>query len=186
MRTPTPRERRLIAVGILVLVIAVAWLAIARPLIDGFVDRAAERRRLTHLQQVDARLIASLPALQAAADAQRAASPRFALAAASESAASDALKARLRSLAAAEGFTLSAVEDLEADAPAGEVRLRADMTLTLTQLYETVRRLQSEDAYVVVDYVSVTADRSLAAGRLAPLDVRLELAADWRPGPGRP
>ena len=186
MRPLTARERRLIAVGGLVLAVGLVWLLIVGPLIGGFVDRAAERRRLATAYQLNARLIAALPVMRAAAEAQRATAPRFAVIAPSEALAAEAVKQRLRRVATDEGFTLGAVEDLQADAPAGAVKLRADMTLTLTQLYETVRRLQSEDAYVVVDYVSVTADRSLAAGRLAPLDVRLELGADWRPGAAKP
>ena len=74
---------------------------------------------------------------------------------------------------------------MQADAPQGAIKVRADLTLTLTQLYETIQRLQNEDAYVVIDYISINADRSGATRKLAPIDVRLELETAWRPVRGR-
>jgi general secretion pathway protein M len=185
VRPLTARERRLLALGLLVLAIGLAWLVVIGPIVGGFVDRAQQRRELWAAHQRNDRLIGSLPALRALAEAQSRLAPRFETAAPSEAAASEAFKDRLRRIATDEGFTIRGIEDLPTDAPAGVVKVRADLTLTLNQLYESVRRLQSEDAYVVVDYLSVTADRSLAAGRLAPLDVRLELSTAWRPTRGR-
>jgi hypothetical protein len=176
----------LVALGLLVLAVGLIWLVVVGPLVGGFFDRAQERRDLWAVHRRNERLITSLPALRATAEAQARLAPRFAIAAPGEAAASEAFKDRLRRLATDEGFTIKAIEDVPADGPAGAVKVRADLTLTLNQMYETVRRLQSEDAYVVVDYLSVTADRSFATGRLAPLDVRLELTGAWRPTRGRP
>ena len=186
MRPLTARERRLLALGLLVLAIGLVWLVVIGPFVGGFVDRAHERRELWATHQRNDRLIGSLPALRTLAEAQRRLAPRFEMAAPSEAAASEAFKDRLRRVATDEGFVVRGIEDLPTDLPPEVVKVRADFTLTLTQLHETLRRLQSEDAYVVVDYISVSADRSLAAGRLAPLDVRLELSTAWRPTRGRP
>jgi general secretion pathway protein M len=186
MRPLTPRERRLVAVGLLLLSIGLTWLLVVGPLVGGFIDRAAQRQDLARTYVRNQRLIAALPALRAAAEAQRATSARFAISAPSEALASEALKARLQRLATDEGFAITAIEDLQADAPAGAIKLRIDMTLTLNQFKEMIRRLESEDAYAVVDYLSVSADRSLAAGRLAPIDVRLELSTAWRATRARP
>lgn len=186
MRPLSPRERRLLALGLLIFAVGLFWLAVINPLVGGFVDRDRQRADLRLAYQRNERLIASLPALRAAAEAQRATAARFAISAPSEALAAEALKERLQRLASDEGFTLGSVEDLQADAPAGQVKMRADLTATLTQFHETMRRLENEDAYVVVDYLSVSADRSLAANHLAPLDIRLELTADWQPIRGRP
>jgi hypothetical protein len=177
----TGRERRLVALGLLVLAIGLFWLVVVGPLVGGFVDRAAERRDLRAAYQRNVRLVASLPALRADAERQARTAARFAIAAPSESLAVEALKERLQRLAADQGFVVKTIDDLQADAPPSSIRIRTDLTLTMTQLCETVRRLQTEDAYVAVDYLSVSADRSFAAGRLEPLDVRLELSAAWRP-----
>jgi general secretion pathway protein M len=180
----TPRERRLLALGLLVLAVAAVYLLILGPLVSGVFDRAQQKSGLRQAYADDQRLIGSLPALRAAAEAQRATQRRFAIAAPNEVLAAEALKARLQRIAADEGFTVRAIDDLQADAPQGAVKLRADLTLTLTQFYETVRRLQNEDPYVIVDYTAVSADRSYGANRLEPLDVRLELEAQWRPSAG--
>ena len=187
MRPLTAREQRLAAVGLLVLAIAVFWFAIVQPLVGGFFDRAAERTQLEGTLQRDARLEAAAPAWRAAADLQRASAARFAIAAPSEEIAVETLKERLIHLAGDEGFAVGGVEDLQANAAPGTVRVRADLTLTLSQLTDTMKRLETEGAYLVVDYLSISADRAAAAGRLAPMDVRVELTAAWRPtGPRTP
>lgn len=185
MRALNPRERRLVALGLLALTIGLVWLAIVEPLAGGFLARAEARRnlRLTYLR--DEHLIQALPAVRASVETQRRTASRFGLTAPNEALAAEALKQRIMGLSTQEGFAVNAIEDLQADAPEGGVKLRADLTLSLTQLDETIRRLQSEDAYVVIDDISITADRSLAVGRLAPIDARVELSADWRPAQGR-
>jgi len=184
MRPLSARERRLIAVGLLLLAIAGVYLLVLQPLVGGFFDRAAERRRLEAELKNDGRIVAALPTWRAAAEAQRRTASRFALGAPSDSLAGEALKDRLEHLAADEGYALNAVEDLPADASAGTTRVRADMTLSLTQLTDSIRRLENEGAYVVVDYLAISADEAFVSRRLAPVRVRLELSAAHRPAPG--
>lgn len=186
MKPLTQRERRVLALGILVAAVAMVWLFVLYPLIGGFLDRASERRELTAAYVRNERLVTSLPALRAMADAQRKSASRFFVGAPSEALAAEALKERIQRVAADEGVSLKAIVDLQPDAPPGTIKLRADMTLTLTQLYETLRRLETEDAYVVIDYISINADRAAAEGRLAPIDVRVEFSTDWRPVRGQP
>jgi type II secretory pathway component PulM len=186
MNALTARERRLLAIGLLVIALGLVWLGIVQPLVGGFIDRAAQRRQLGDVYLRNERLIAALPVWRAAAEAQRRDAARFAILAPGEAAAAEAMKARLQRLATDEGFAVKGVEDLQADAAPGDVRIRADATLTLTQLYETLRRLENEGAYVAIDYLSVSADAAASSGRSGPLDVRLELSADWRPGGSRP
>ncbi len=180
MKPLTARERRLVALGLLVLAIGALWLLVLGPLIGGFIDRAQERRDLWAVYQRNERLISSLPALRATAEAQAKLAPRFVIGAPNDALAAQAFTDRLRKVLEDEGLTATAMEEIPGEGGADSVKLRVDLTLTLTQLYETVRRLQSEDAYVVVDYLSIAADRSLSAGRLAPLDVRLEISTAWR------
>ncbi|HXU99250.1 MAG TPA: type II secretion system protein GspM [Caulobacteraceae bacterium] len=185
MKPLAPRERRLVALGILVAVIAVIWLALVGPIIDGFSDRAAERARLTASFRRNERLIADAPIWRAAARSQQAVANRFSLPASSEGLAADALKAKVQQLAAGEGYTVAGFQDITADAAPGRVRIRADAQMTLTQLCDSLRRLEAEGVYVLVNVLSISADRALKSGRAAPLDVRLELSADYRPPAGR-
>jgi hypothetical protein len=149
--------------------------------VGGFIDRARERQRLLKSYQTDQRLIASAPFWRAAGKSQRLTASRFSMIAPSRQQAVEALEERFRHLAADEGFAVTAIQDLQADAPAGTVRIRADAELTLTQLCDSLRRIETEGAYVVVDYLSISADRALVTGRAAPLDIRLEFSAAYRP-----
>ena len=186
MRPLNPRERRLLAVGLLLGAIAVVWLGIIGPLVGGFFDRAAERRQLLATYQRNQRIMASIPVWRASANEQRKGAPRFAINAPSEQLAVEILKERLLRLATDEGFTIIAIQDLQANAPVGKVRVRADLQLSLTQLYEGLRRLETEGSYVVVEYLSISADRAFQTGRLSPMAVRVEVTAAWRSSRPRP
>jgi hypothetical protein len=181
MRPLQPRERRFLAIGLLAAAVALAWLAIVSPVVGGFFARAEERRELIAAYQRNQRVVRQVRIWRAFADAQRGDTARFAIAAPSQQLAVEALKARLVKLAADEGFTITALSDLAADAPPGKIRLRADLQLNLTQLYESLRRLETEGPYVVVEYIAVSADRALATGRSSLLAVRLEISAAYRP-----
>ena len=181
MREMSAREQRLVAVALLVCVVALMWLAIVGPIVDGFSRRAAERDQLQSLLQRNERLIAAAPAWRAEADRQRRSADRFSINAPSERLAAEVLKARIQRLAADEGFNITAIQDQEGAAAPGEVRVRADEELTLTQLCDSLRRLETEGAYVVVDFLSISADRALVSGHEAPLDVRLEFTEAYRP-----
>jgi len=186
MRPMTPRERRLLAIGVLIAGVALLWLAGIQPLVSGFIDRAAQRDELRNTYRRNQRLAAALPAWRVAAERQRRDSARFLIAAAAEPLAVEALRERIQKLASDEGFPITGIEDLQGDAAPGIVRIRADFTLTLTQLCETLRRLENEGAYVAVDYLSIAANDGTAGGRLGSLAVRLELSAAWGPARGRP
>jgi hypothetical protein len=185
MRPLQPRERRFLAVGLLAATLGLVWLAIVSPLVGGFFARAAERRELVAAFQRNQRVMAQVRIWRALADQQRSNSSRFAIAAPSQQLAVEALKDRLVKLAADEGFTVITLSDLAADAPAGKIRLRADLQLTLTQLHESLRRLETEGPYVVVEYLAVSADRALATGRSSLLAVRIEVTAAYRPARAR-
>jgi type II secretory pathway component PulM len=186
MRPLNPREQRFLAAGLLALALAAVWLAVIRPIADGFADRAGEKQRLALNLQRDARLSAAAPFWRRAAQTQNESAARFAVIAPNEQIAVEAMKDRLNRIAAAEGFNVGAVQDLQANASPGMVRVRADMTMTLAQFVETMKLLESQGAYVVVEYLSVSADRAFAAGKLSAMDVRLELSAAWRPTGARP
>ena len=181
MRPMTPRERRLLAIGVLIAGVALLWLAGIQPLVGGFIDRAAQRNELRNTYMRNQRLAAALPAWRIAAESQRRDASRFLIPAAAQPLAAEALKERVQKLASDEGFPVTGIEDLQGDAAPGIVRVRADFTLTLTQLCETLRRLENEGAYVAIDYLSIAANDGTAGSRLGSLAVRVELSAAWAP-----
>ena len=165
MRSLGKNESRLVAIGILLLIVALGWFALARPLIGGFFDRAAERQRLELQLQRDARIQAALPVWRAAARAQAISAPRFTITAPSEELAVESLKDRLAHLASDEGFSFTDIQDLQADARAGTVRVRADMTLNPTQFdgYAKTTRKQRAHSSLSTIYQSRRSEPSLQA-----------------------
>jgi len=180
MKPLNPRESRLVAVGILIALIAVVWLGIFEPLIEGFGERADTRTTLLETYSRNQRVLAGIPLWQAQLEQQRMTAGRFAIAAPTEALATEQLKSRLTKMASDVGGTLTAIQDIQDGVPNGFVRVRADMQMTLGQLYKSLARLESEEPYVVVESLSVVADRAAQTGHLGPMAVRVEVSAPIR------
>ncbi len=180
MRPLQPRERQMVAIGILVAVIAVIWFGLIQPLVGGFIGRAEERSLLLATYQRNERVLAGISVWRAAADQQKDTQTDYAIVAPTKVLAAESLKQRLTRLATSGGGTVQAISELPAEAPEGWVRVRVDMQLTMSQLYKGLGRLEHEAPYVVVGYVSVAADRAIQTGHLATMDVRIEVSAPVR------
>ena len=181
MKPLNPRERRIVAVGILVLVIALTWLLIVNPIVQGFIERAHQRDELRDTYVRGQRLMAAMPVWRRQAEQQRATAPRFAYSAPTDALASDLLKERIAQVIAQQGGVLKAAQEIPADNAAGWVSVRAELQLDMNQLYESLQRLENEDPYVSIDYVSVVAEAAFKTGHLAPMTVRIEVSAQFRP-----
>ena len=180
MKAMSPRESRLVAIGILVAVIAAVWLVLVQPVLDGFGERADRRETLLETYARNQRILAGIPLWHAQLEEQRQTADAFAIAAPTEALAAEQLKNRLSRMASDEGGTLTAIQDIEDGVPQGFIRVRADMEMTLGQLYKSLARLESEEPYVVIESLSVVADRALQTGHLGPMAVRIEVSAPVR------
>ncbi|MDR3509128.1 MAG: type II secretion system protein GspM [Caulobacteraceae bacterium] len=185
MRPLAPRERRLVAAGLLVAAIAAIWLALISPLIGGFQARAARREQLLARYQTNLRLLDSIPTLRAEATDLRRTAAQYQITAPTQALASQALKQRLAAALGDAGGVVGATQDVQAEVPSGWVSVRADAQINLTQLTQSIRRLENEAPYVVIEYASLGADRALQAGHAAPLDVRIQVSAPFHPAPAR-
>lgn len=179
MRPLGARERRLLALGILIAGVGLVWLALIGPVVGGFAARAAQRDQLQMAYRRNLRVIGALKTWRSAAEAQRASASRFAIAAPSEQVALAALKERVERLVAQEGASLNSIQDLQGDATPHTVKVRADMQATLSGLCDALVRLQGDGVYVAVDHIWITADQAVLTGKAAPMAVRLELTADY-------
>jgi hypothetical protein len=179
MRPTTPREQRLIAIGLLVLAIALAWLAVVSPILDGFAERTERRERLLLEYQHNARSIAAIPRLRRQAERQGDSLSRFVLAAPDIAAARQLLRERIERVVTEAGGEFLAGED--ADAPAGWVAIRAGGRMTRDQLARSLARLQDEPPWLVISALDVSADQALVNGRLNPMEVSLEAQVPTRP-----
>jgi hypothetical protein len=181
MRRLSDREQRILAIGILVLLIAVVWLAVAAPILDGFSKRALEREQLLATYARNQRVLAALPIWRTQLDQQRRTAPIFAIQAPTPGQAGDQLRERLARTFAGAGVEVRAVQDLPSESRKGWVAARIDLRLTQTQLNAGLERLENEEPYVLVDYFAVAAERAFETGQSGPVDVRIDVSARYRP-----
>jgi type II secretory pathway component PulM len=183
MTSLSDRERRLIAILILVAVITLGWLAIVSPILCGFEARAAERERLALVQASNQRLIDNAAQLRRQAEAQKADMTRYHVIAATPEAAAEQLKERVSALIGAAEGEVRALQDVEAEA--GRIALRIEARVDAGQLVRLLERLQNAEPLMVVSALSVSASAAPGIEASAPssrkLDVRLDLAASYSP-----
>ncbi len=169
----TERERRLLALGLLVAALAAAWLGIAAPIIGGFSTRRAERAQFTLELERDRRLAHVFPRLRAEQAALAQEAGAYAFQTADAATARSVGEARLAALVTASGGTLHAVRDEAADA--GQVRLRADAALTLHGLVGLLAALRSSRPFAVIEALTVSSGEASAPQTPAPLEMRIDV-----------
>jgi len=173
----SPRERKLVALLLLVGALFAVWYGVLAPLVGGFVDRAAARQALIESYQRDARAVAQIPSIRRAAEAQRASAEKFVITGANPG---DQLRDRVAAAVVASGGALKTIEDVAGDVSGGTpstVRVRADSQLTIPQLNVLLAGLAQGTPLLVVDALSVAADEAFQTNRPGQMDVRLEVSA---------
>jgi hypothetical protein len=180
MRPLAQRERRLIALGVLFALVAIVVLGLIVPVLGGMTARAIERSELSETYVHNQRVLAGIPVWRTQAVEQKTNAQNFAIVAPTEALAAEMLKQRINRMANEEGGAVQTVSEIQGDTPDGWVKVRADLQLTMAQLYKSLARLESEAPYVVVGYLSVAADRASKTGHAAPMDVRIEVSAPVR------
>ncbi len=170
---------------ILLALIGLVWLLVAAPILGGFAARQDERQSLLLTYARNQRVMGAISVFRRQADAQLRTIGRFAILAPSQLLATDLLRERISRTVGQSGGKLIAVEDMQASAPSGWVRVRADMHLTLQQFVDVARRLESEEPYLSIDYTSISANEAAQTRRLSPMDIRLEISARHQPARAR-
>lgn len=184
---PTGPKGRILALGILALLLGMTWLAVAAPLRALHADRAEtleQRRALAARMQA---LADAAPLLQRAAAATGAGpQPRALLQGASDSVAGAALQAQIEALAATSGVALSSTELLPAEASGAYRRIGLRLTVT-GQWPALIRLLQGIDQSspgMLVDDLQLQVATSVAAVASQPLAAALTVIAFRAGGAG--
>ena len=112
IRTLSARERKLIAVALLLAVVALIWAIVIGPVISGFASRAEQRTQLRAEYQRNSRLINAIPALRRRAEKQQSVRDQLVIAAPNATLARDRLRERLRREFTVAGGQVTAVQDL--------------------------------------------------------------------------
>jgi hypothetical protein len=174
MRPLSDRERKLVALLILFALLALAYLLVVAPILNGISDRALRREMLTRQYVANQRAIATIPRLLHQARKQRADLHGLVIEAANTAAGSVALQEQLQRDIEAVGGEMREVADTSGDD--GLVRARGAARLTLEQLVRLLTALQNQAPHVTTESLTISADRALVSGHLEPMDVSLEIS----------
>ena len=177
MKTPNAREQRLIAVLILVAAVALVWLGIVQPILDGFAERREARAQLLMQHQRNQQIAASLPLLRAAARRQRADAPRFALPARNQEEATERLRDLVRRTALRHEIVTKMSQG--ADGKAGWASLRVTMVVGMAPFARFLADVQNEQPLILIGATSIAANAAFQAGTAAPMEVQLEISAPF-------
>jgi type II secretory pathway component PulM len=183
MNQLTPRERKLAAIGLAVAALALVWLAVIGPLLLGFAERASQRERLIAQYLQNERMIARTSALRRAAEKQAQGAADFVVSARDADAAAELLKTRLADSLTRAGGELRASEGVEAQP--GWVRASVSGVVSYPHLVVWLDRLSNEPPYLVVESLSVAADRAINSNHLDLMDVQLEASIPLAPAHAR-
>lgn len=183
MRPVSPRERRLIALLILVALAALAWFVIVSPIAAGFSTRAQQREELNLRYLHNQRTIASVPRLRRQAEEARRRIDAYVIPAPNAEHGRETLKERLHRIIERSGGDVRAVGDAEGEA--GWARASISARMTLPQLASTLDQLQNTPPWLVIETLSVEANDALVTGQSSIMDVHLEAAIPFRAAAAR-
>ncbi len=179
MRPLSPRERKLVAVLILVLAVALVLTLVIGPLVSGFSARAARRDALVQTFHANEQRISALNALQAEAERQIGEMRVLFMAAPDAEDAGETLRERIETAALEAGADVRASEALPAEQ--GWARAALDVRLNHQQLASLLARLNTMKPALAVDGLTVIAEDALTNPKSDLLDVRLEATAPFVP-----
>lgn len=179
MRPLSSRERKLIAVLILVAAVALVLLLVIGPVVSGFSQRAARREALIQTFHANEARITSLGALQTEAERQVGEMRARFMAAPDAAEASETLRERIEAAADELGGAVKGSEALPAEP--GWARAAIDVQLGHAQLAALLARLSALKPALAVETMTVVADDALTNSKSDRLDVRLEATAPFVP-----
>ena len=177
MRQLSARERKIVAIFILVLLIALGWLAMVSPLLGGFSARSDQRQLLRMAYERNSRLINAIPALRRRSEQIRPLRAQVALVAPDPAQAQDRLRERLRNAFAEAGGEVTLVQGVPASGD--QVRAWVQGKITLEALQKLLVTQENAAPYLVIESLRISADAALETGRLDKLDVRLEASIPY-------
>lgn len=172
MKATSARERRLVALLILIAAVAALWLGVLHPLLAGFTERASQREDLRQRYAANERLIARIPRLRRSAEVIERNRTAYGLAAPNAAQGGELLRERLETALGAAGGELRASEVLEGEE--GWARAAVSATVSNQQMLAWLTALTGQPPYLAVESLTISADRATTSNSLDLMEVRLE------------
>ncbi len=170
---PTGRRGQTLAVALLLLVVAAAWMAVAAPLLDWHADRAEALQQRSLLARRMGQVAAGLPELQRQAAAS-AVGPVAAtlLDGSTDAVAGATLQQLVQDMASHAGATLSSTETLPAEAVAAYRRIGVRVALSVQWgvLVQLLRAIEQASPQMLVDDLQIHGGRQFGIATEPPLE----------------
>ena len=177
MRPLSQRERRLVAVMILVALVAAVLALLVTPVVDGFAARREKRAMLAQLFNANERRIAAVGVLQKEAERQQSEMRQRFMVAADAEEANEQLRARIEAAVTSVGGDVKASEGIPGEEDGARAAIEARMPhAQLPRLLELVNQMRPA---VAVDAMTIIADEALGNAKSDIIDVRLEASAPF-------
>lgn len=183
MRPLTHRERRIVAIGLLVMTVTVIYALVVLPLVRGFSARAEQRQTLTFQIERNIVTIASVERLRRQIKREQSQLAGFAILAPSPAAGRPQLVRRLQAAIESNGGEVR--ESDPAQAPAGWVGARVTARMTLAQAASALARLQNEDPPATIEGVTIATVATERSGEPSVLETSIEAAIPIISAPSR-
>lgn len=182
-RQLSSRERRLLALLILIAFAALCYLLAIEPIVEGYSVRAARRQQLETIYRHNQKTIASVPLLRRQAEQQRKITDRFTIRAATIEDGRELLKTRLRRAIEHAGGEYR--EGSDGDGRTNWAKVRAKARMTLPQLTSVLAQLQNQPPWLVIDTLAISADDALVTGKSTEMDIEIEASIPLRTAAAR-
>jgi hypothetical protein len=173
------RERRLLALAILVAVVAFIWLAAVVPILNGFAARQDAREAAVATLRQNARAIPAYHDTQLKLAALRRAAPAWAVLAASPPTATELARARVSRDVADSGGVLEALRDQPGRPDL--IQLQGDARIDLIGLQVLLRHLEEDHPAGVINALIVAAPDATAGQHASALQVRFDVSFSYVP-----
>ncbi len=173
------RERRLLALAILVAVVALVWLAAVVPILNGFAARQDARETAVETLREDGRAVAAYQDIRLKLADLRRTAPAWAVVAASAPAATEQARARVNRAVADSGGVLEALRDQPGRPDL--IQLQGDARIDLIGLQALLRHLEADHPAGVVSALVVAAPDATMAQHAPSLQVRFDVSFSYVP-----
>ena len=170
---PTGRRGQALAMALLLLVLAMAWLAVAEPLVAWHADRAEALQQRSALARRMAQVAATLPGLrQQAAAASAGPAAATLLDGSTDALAGAALQQLIQDMAGRAGAALSSTEALPAEAVASYRRIgvRVAVSAPWAVLVQLLREVGQASPQMLVDDLQIRSSRLFGIPGELPLE----------------
>jgi general secretion pathway protein M len=183
---PEGRRGQALAVGILLVLLAVFWTGIVSPLLDWHAARGAEIERQTRLAEREARLVEELPSLRQRAAQASGAPVRATLPGSTDAIAGAALQEQVQSMATQASAQLASIETLNAEQVGAYRRIgvRVALNAKLPVIVHLLDAVERATPAMLVDDLRLTSTPIAPRGVTLPLEAAFTVYA-FRQGTAR-